>query len=71
MRRKNRMLAAALLVPVFLMLLFAQLRDNRAIMDGWVYGIMGPVEQMLGRLWSPFLWLRCCAYWRWPVRLRG
>ncbi|MBQ9974023.1 MAG: DUF3810 domain-containing protein [Oscillospiraceae bacterium] len=52
MRRKNRMLAAALLVPVFLMLLFAQLRDNRAIMDGWVYGIMGPVEQMLGRLWS-------------------
>lgn len=47
-------MAAALAVPAALMGLFAILKENRAVMDGWVYGVMAPVEQFFGRVWSVF-----------------
>ena len=43
---------AGLTLPGGLTALFYLLRSHRAVMDGWVYGVMGPVEQALGRLWS-------------------
>ena len=49
-KRYNWILAAALLLPVLLLVLFRQLNKNRAIMDRWVYEVMGPLEQGLGRL---------------------
>ena len=46
--------AAALVLPLFLVALFEGLKGNKALMDGWVSGVMAPVEQFLGRLWSVF-----------------
>ena len=44
----------ALGAPLSLVLLFQCLKGNRAGLDGWVFGVLAPVEQFLGRLWSPF-----------------
>ena len=46
--------AAALVLPLLLAALFEGLKGNKALMDGWVSGVMAPVEQFLGRLWSVF-----------------
>ena len=46
--------AAALVLPLLLVALFEGLKGNKALMDGWVSGVMAPVEQFLGRLWSVF-----------------
>lgn len=48
------LLGAALLLPVLLIGIFLWLRGEQGIMDRWVFGIMAPVEQWLGRLWSVF-----------------
>lgn len=56
-------LPAALALPVLLLGLFALVKGNRGLMDRWVFGVMAPVEQFWGRLWSwaPFsgleLWI--------------
>lgn len=52
MKKKDLRLAAALVLPGLLMVLFALLQGHENIMDRWVYGVMGPVEQVLGRVWS-------------------
>ena len=54
MKKKDIALTAALLLPALLMGLFALLKDDRLFMDGWVYGVMAPVEQFFGRVWSVF-----------------
>lgn len=54
MKRRDWVLAAALGVPAALMGLFALLKADRAVMDRWVWGVMAPVEQFFGRLWSVF-----------------
>ena len=46
------LLGAALAVPALLVVLFELLKGNQAAMDSWVFGVMGPAEQLLGRLWS-------------------
>lgn len=56
-------LPLALALPALLLGLFYLLRGSQAAMDAWVFGVMAPVEQALGRLWSllPFsgmeLWI--------------
>jgi len=45
-------LAAALILPLIFVGLFEQLKGKRALMDGWVFGIMAPAERFFGRLWS-------------------
>lgn len=47
-------LPLALIVPAALCALFEALKGDRAVMDGWVFGVMGPAERLLGRLWSVF-----------------
>ena len=42
----------ALTIPLALVILFHLLKDNRALMTGWVFGVMAPFERILGRLWS-------------------
>ena len=43
---------AALGLPAVLMVLFRLLRSDAEIMERWVLGVMAPLEQRLGRLWS-------------------
>ena len=43
---------SAALLPLLLVGLFEGLKHNRALMDGWVFGWMAPMEQLWGRLWS-------------------
>lgn len=45
-------LPAALALPILLIGLFYLLRSSRKAMDAWVFGIMAPVEQAWGRVWS-------------------
>jgi len=45
---------AALGLPAALVALFSLLRGNRRAMDAWVFGVIGPLEQLLGRIWSVF-----------------
>ena len=45
-------LASALILPLLLLGLFHLLKGNRGAMDFWVFRVMAPVEQFLGRLWS-------------------
>ena len=45
-------LAAALILPLLLLGLFHLLKGNRGVMDFWVFRVMAPVEQCLGRIWS-------------------
>lgn len=51
-KRQTWGLAAALVLPLVLMLLFRLLKEDRAVMDRWVFGVMGPVQQALGRIWA-------------------
>ena len=51
---KHRTPALFLAPPLLLVGLFYFLKENRAFMDFWVYRILAPAEQTLGRLWSPF-----------------
>ena len=47
---------AALALPLGLVALFEGLKGNAALMGGWVAGVMAPVEQFLGRVWSALPW---------------
>lgn len=53
----------ALLLPLGLVGLFELGKENRPLMDGWVFHIMAPMEQLWGRLWSivPFSGLELLA----------
>lgn len=63
----------AVTIPLALVILFHLLKDSRGVMSGWVWFVMAPLEQALGRLWSllPFsaaevltaLFLLGCAVW--------
>lgn len=44
----------AVTIPLALVILFHLLKDNQALMNGWVFGVMAPMERLLGRLWSVF-----------------
>lgn len=44
----------AIVLPLILVGLFQALKGNQAAMDWWVFGVMAPVEQWLGRVWSVF-----------------
>ena len=52
MKKRNWILAVALLLPAALMLLFRVLKDNGPAMERWVFGVTAPVEQFLGRMWA-------------------
>lgn len=45
-------LAGALVLPLLLVGLFHMLKGIQSVMSGWVWSIMAPLEQALGRLWS-------------------
>ena len=45
-------LIAAILLPLVLIGLFFLTRRSRAVMDLWVFSILRPVAQAVGRLWS-------------------
>lgn len=51
-KKRNWGLAVALVLPVVLMLLFKVLKEYPAVMDRWVFGVMGPVQQALGRMFA-------------------
>ena len=44
--------AGALCIPAALSVLFQLLHSKRAVMNFWVFHVMGPGERGLGRLWS-------------------
>ncbi len=44
--------AGALCIPAALGVLFQLLHSKRAVMNFWVFHVMGPGERLLGRLWS-------------------
>ena len=44
--------AGALCIPAALSVLFQLLHNKRAVMNFWVFHVMGPGERLLGRLWS-------------------
>ena len=52
MKKRNWILAVALLLPVALMMLFRVLNKNGPFMERWVFGIVAPMEQLLGRIWA-------------------
>lgn len=45
-------LTAAILLPLVLIGLFELLKGNSQTMSAWVFGVMAPLEQFLGRVWS-------------------
>lgn len=45
-------LLAAIVLPTVLIALFYGLKDLQAVMNFWVFQMMAPLEQFLGRLWS-------------------
>lgn len=63
----------AVTLPLALVILFQILKENQGVMSGWVFGVMAPLEQALGRLWSLFpfsvaealtaLFLAGCVFW--------
>ena len=63
----------AVTIPLSLVILFQLLKGNQAVMTGWVFSVMAPVERFFGRLWSlvPFsaaellttLFLAGCVIW--------
>lgn len=67
------LLLGAILLPLLLVGLFRLLRTNQALMSGWVFGLMAPLEQALGRLCNlvpfsvgellVFLFLLACVLW--------
>lgn len=50
----NWALLTAILLPAGLCALFSLLKRDTQRMDLWVFGVMGPLEQALGRFWSLF-----------------
>ena len=40
------------MLPAVLMLLFRVLKDNGSLLERWVFDIVAPVEQFLGRMWA-------------------
>jgi len=52
MKKRNWILAVATILPLLLMLLFRVLKNDPSLMRGWVFGVMAPVEQRLGRIWA-------------------
>lgn len=67
------LLLGAITIPSALIILFELLKNNQSLMSGWVFGIMAPVEQFSGRVWSVFpfsiaetltiLFLAGCVIW--------
>ena len=63
----------AIVLPLGLICLFELLSSNQELMSAWVFGIMTPLEQLLGRLTAPvpfsvgevllFLFLVFCLVW--------
>ena len=63
----------AMTIPLALVVLFQLMKGNSALMAGWVFGVMAPLERALGRMWSVFpfsvaealtaLFLAGCAVW--------
>ncbi len=47
-------LVVSLVLPALLVGLFTLVRNRRAFLDVWVFGVLRPLEQTLGRLWSLF-----------------
>jgi len=47
-------LAAALVLPLLLVGLFHLLKGRRQVMASWVFGVMAPLEQALGRIFGVF-----------------
>lgn len=43
-----------IVIPSALLILFHLLKTNQALMAGWVFGVMAPLEQFFGRIWSVF-----------------
>lgn len=54
MKRRVWYWGAALGLPVLLMGAFRLLQQDRALMNGWVFGVVAPVEQFFSRLWAIF-----------------
>ncbi|MBE6973005.1 MAG: DUF3810 domain-containing protein [Ruminococcaceae bacterium] len=52
MKKRNWILTVVLLLPVALLLLFRILKENGLLMERWVLGIVAPVAQFWGRVWS-------------------
>lgn len=52
MKRRMWIWGAALGLPVVLLGLFRLLKQDRDLMNRWVFGVAAPVEQFFGRLWS-------------------
>ena len=60
-------------LPLALVILFQWLKGNQSLMTKWVFGVMAPIEQFLGRLWAVFpfsvaelltvLFLTGCLVW--------
>lgn len=60
-------------LPLALVILFQLLKGRQALMTGWVFGIMAPVERFWGQIWAVFpfsvaevltvLFLTGCAVW--------
>ena len=44
----------SIVIPSALLILFHLLKTNQALMASWVFGVMAPVEQFFGRIWSVF-----------------
>ena len=45
-------LTGALLLPLLLVGLFELAKGSQGVMSGWVWFVMAPLEQLLGRVWS-------------------
>ncbi len=67
------LLSGCLTIPLALVILFQSLKSSQDLMSAWVFGVMAPLEQALGRLWSLFpfsvaevlavLFLTGCVIW--------
>ena len=44
----------AITIPLALVILFHLLKGRQALMSGWVFGVMAPLERLLGRIYSVF-----------------
>ena len=63
------LLLGAITIPSALIILFELLKNNQSLMSGWVFGIMAPVEQFSGRVWSlfPFSIAETLPFSFWPA----
>ena len=52
--QKRLLLPLAAAIPLLLTALFHLLKGNKALMGGWVFGVVAPLEQTLGRFWGIF-----------------